>query len=636
MFNFDMKTMTKSLDMNLKSPPSFTASSPYPVTSATSANTTSTPTILNANSDPTQTHQPCTSVELTCLSPDHQSFHTLHNKDTIITQTLPLNQTNADLEDKKQTPFRTIRTKLPLHLIQILNIDEPLELLCVDNHTPTTGNLLPLLCLYTSKSVFIIQIQYKSEHQSDSSHSIGTVVSLYEPFEQYLLSHDDTQIQRVRSAPQSSQHKLLYSTICNRGAIIMLCTTTSNVDNYYESTFVLFHGWSSKSNMIGKMDGNDGGSNITIPATVHSEQTDSSPIVDMVFLPSVPRNDMSDGGMVWNSMSLLFTTENESLYVLSPIVFDNTIYPRRSVWNAIQEVQREIIRFDNLVSKSVECKRSKAALYYLKSIFELDGLDENLSQGSTRKALEQSGGYYIKSNVKHGDHATTWPIAIQGPVFVSQSDDDYEPIECLQIIPPSPTQLVGSVVGTYTITVVMGRRSSVDYVMIPSADTIVDGSHIMLPRFSFEDAEDREYLNSQVSDSGILVERVVFDDDSSQGDENDGYTQVSSESRISLLIDPFMDHTMLHFVSSNGVLTITTNAISHMEKKLSAIMEGRVDEDIKISDKVHTSAFSSIDVVGKVGGSILLNGAIISGDSQFGHVMTVALSDGKYFLTRIF
>lgn len=616
--------MTKSMDLNPTFPSPLT---PSAVDTAKSTNVTAENAIISANSAPTLTNPLSTSVELSCLSPDNQSFHTLYNKDTIVTQRLPLHQPDADLNDKKKAPFRTIKTKLPAHIMQTLRIDEPLELLCVDNHTPTSGNLLPLLCLYTSKSVFILQIEYQTDNEGDTLHTTtGTVVGLHEPFEQYLLSHDDAQIQRVRSAPQSSHHKL-YSTICNRGAIAMLCTsTTSDIDNDYESSIVLFHGWSSKSNMIGKDDGSD--LFVTVPVRIHSEQTDTSPIVDMAFLPSVARgsaDDMLSDGVIWNSMSLLLTTENESLYVVSPIVFDNTIYPKRSVLNAIQEVRREIIRFDNLVSKSVECRRSKATLHYLKTIFDLEGLDENRSQ-DTLKELEKSG-YYMKSNLKHGGHATTWPIAIQGPVFVSQSDD-YEPIECLEIIPPSPKQLVGGTVGTSTITLVIGRKSSVDYVMIPSADTVADGSCLILPRFSFEDSEDREYLNAHVSDSGILVERVVFDDDKSGGDEKDVYDPVTNESRIALLIDPFMDQTMLHFVSSKGVLTITTNAISYLEKKLSTIIEGHGNENICASDKVRTVAFSSIDVVGTVGTSALLNGVTISGDCQFGHVMTVALSNG--------
>jgi hypothetical protein len=623
MFNLsDMKSMTKSLDLNPTSKSSFTP------------NTTTGHAIIPSNSDPAQTNPPCTSVELSCLSPDNQSFHTLYNKDTIVTQRLPLNQSDADLlGDKKKIPFRTIRTKLPTHLVQALKIDEPMELLCVDNHTPTTGYLLPLLCLYTSKSVFILQIQYKTDNdETDVLYhtTTGTVIGLYEPFEQYLLLHDDAQIQRVRSAPQSTQHKL-YSTICNRGAMVMLCTsTTSNIDNDYESAIVLFHGWSSKSNRIGKDDGSE--LYVTVPVTIHSEQTDTSPIVDMAFLPSVARGSVDDAtsdGVVWNSMCLLLTTESEALYILSPIVFDNTIYPKRSVLNAIQEVQREITRFENLVSKSVECRRSKATLHYIKTIFDLDGLDENPSQ-DILKELEKSG-HYLKSHVKHGGHATNWPIAIQGPVFVSESDD-YEPIECLEIIPPSPKQLMGGSAGTNTTTLVVGRKSSVDYIMIPSADDFVNGSCLILPRFSFEDVDDREYLNSQIYNSGILVERVVFDDDDKDDvDLNDNYKQATTGLRISLLIDPFMDQTMLHFVSTKGVLTITTNAISHLEKKLSAIIEGLVYEDSCASDKVHTVAFSSIDVVGTVGASILLNGITISGDSQFGHVMTVALSDGTCF-----
>ena len=613
--------MTKTLELNPTLTSSFTPSSAVTNTNGNA--------IIPSNSDSSQTNPPCTSVELSCLSPDNQSFHTLHNKDTIVTQRLPLNQSDADLlGDKKKAPFRTIRTKLPTHLVQTLNIDEPLELLCVDNHTPTTGYLLPLLCLYTSKSVFILQIQYKTDEETDVSHTTtGTVIGLYEPFEQYLLLHDEAQIQRVRSAPQSTQHKL-YSTICNRGAVAMLCTT-SNIDNDYESAIVLFHGWSSKSNRIGKDDGSE--LCVTVPVTIHSEQTDTSPIVDMAFLPSVARGSVDDDvsdGVIWNSMCLLLTTENEALYILSPIVFDNTIYPKRSVLNAIQEVQREIARFENLVSKSVECRRSKATLHYIKTIFDLDGLDENLSQ-DILKELEKSG-HYLKSHVKHGGHATTWPIAIQGPVFVSESDD-YEPIECLEMIPPSPKQLMGGSVGTNTTTLVVGRKSSVDYIMIPSADDFVNGSCLILPRFSFEDVDDREYLNSQIYNSGILVERAVFDDgDKDNVDLNDHYKQVTTGLRISLLIDPFMDQTMLHFVSTKGVLTVTTNAISHLEQKLSAIIEGRVNEDSCASDKVHTVAFSSIDVVGAVGVSILLNGITISGDSQFGHVMTVALSDGTF------
>lgn len=617
MFNFpNIGSAVKKLELNPASP------SPHEPTSIT-------PTVLQNSSfsrsdiERSRKMSPNTRVELSCLSPDHRSFHTLHNNDTVITQSLPLNEVDANPHQqfKKKSTFRSIRTKLPSQITQVLTIDEPIELLCVDNDTPSNF-LLPLLCIYTPKSVFVIQIQYEKDYSDDSS-SIssktlkGGVISVHEPFEAYLLSREDVSIQRIRSAPQSSQRKM-HSTICNRGAMVMLCTT--EMDACYESHIVLFHGWSNKTTILKKELAND--YYITSPATVHSEQTDTSPIVDMAFSPSMTRGLSDDiyDGLFWNSSSLVLTTENGSLYILNPIVFDNTIYPKRSVWNSFQALQLEIIRTENLVSKIAECRRSKAALQYLKSLFDLD----DIYQIGSLDAFEKSG-YYIPTKLRHGGHATSWPVALQGPIYKSYMDDNYEPVECLELIPPFSDQGLESLNSLSAIGMVLGRKSSVDYIIIPSAASIIDGTHVLIPRFAFEVDEDSVHLNVIISESGILVERLIIEDGTLQEDNH--FVGRTGEERVCILIDPFMDQTMLHHVSPHGVITVTTNAISLLMKKLTDLTEGCIENDG--SDKVNTHAFSTIEINDLVRKSNPLNGVIISGDSQLGHVMVIVLSDGE-------
>ena len=90
---------------------------------------------------------------------------------------------------------------------------------------------------------------------------------------------------------------------------------------------------------------------------------------------------------------------------------------------------------------------------------------------------------------------------------------------------------------------------------------------------------------------------------------------------------------MMHHVSKKGVVTVTTNAVPLMERRLNAIANDSTSTTRSNGqgneDEIKTNAWTSISIVEGLGKA--LNGVAISGDVQFGHVLVAILSDGECF-----
>jgi hypothetical protein len=588
------------------------------------------------------------SVGLSCLSPDSSSVHSLFPNGTIVTHFLPLHETspntntttttsdeeNVNVNVNEEEPssaytyqegtltthaanknkkpvIKSVKTKLPAHIIQSLQVDPPIEIICIDNDTPTalTRNMhkrtvksLPLMCIYTLNSAFVLQITYEYSNSitpnphgygypQSQAQACGQITHFHEPFESHLTTHS-TSIAKIRPAPHSHMHNgNTYQTLCPRGAMLLLTS---------ESCLAVFHGYkdrdssSSSSSSLTPLE-------VTIAATIHEEQTDMTPIVDFGFLPSCPTNQHS----IWNAFALILTTRSGNLYALSPVIFHSTVFPRRQVLEAQEMLEKMVNKYDHSVKNGAECRRGKAALQFWKDAF-------GHSPGAR--------GSYIKANVL--DHAnqrsaTRWPMALQ-KIDADAVEDGGGNVQCMEMVFPSSVSngITGSMAG-----VALARGSSaVEYRMIPSGDNV-------LPRFGFESSEDEQCLDAIVADSAMVVERVVL------GNEEEGeHSQQVSSGSVRLLPDP-VNKTMMHHVSKKGVVTVTTNAVPLMERRLNAIANDSTSTTRSSGqgneDEIKTNAWTSISIVEGLGKA--LNGVAISGDVQFGHVLVAILSDGECF-----
>lgn len=620
------------------------------------------------------------SVSLSCLSPDAKSMHSLLGDGTILTRFLPLHDSSSSQNKQHEhdtsasnssssssagkCKCKSVTTSLPGHIIQSLNIDPPLEIICIDNDTPSKitrthdhGNdnvndnnsetheaefkALPLICIYTQSSAFVLQIQYEIHgHNTRSNNSTrnsdeptkGIIQNVHEPFEAHLTT-TSSQIRRIRPAPHSYLYNgNTFQTMCNRGAMVMLT---------YDADVVLFHGYKSDRDGNGHGHGHQDfgarGTNfnsqlqlqsqyiqqqeqmqlepcsdkLTVPARVHSEQTDMTPLVDFCFLPSSPSTQHS----IWNAMTILLSSQNGSLYALSPIVFHGTIFPTKQVEEGREFLEGIVDKYEYSASRGAECRRAKAAMQFFKDAFA--GSQSGSGSGSR---ISGNKSAYVKANIiRHARNtsATMWPVGVQ-PIYTAQGED-YNSVECMELL--SPPSASSSIVNSGMCALALAKGSSLEYMLIPAGENVI-------PRYAFEPGEDAEYLDGLVGDSAMVVEEVVF------GQDEDGVDRASivansfdGDRSVVLIQDP-VDKTMMHRVSNEGVVSVTTNVVAVLEGRLNGIMGGKSQGQGQ--DTIKTNAWSSISIV--KGSEQQLNGIVVSGDVQFGHVLVAALTDGEQCL----
>ncbi len=641
------------------------------------------------------------SLTLSCQSPDALSVHTIvSNNSSIQTQTLPLNHESS----------KTIKTDLPKWLIASLKVDPPRELICIDNDATTSSSLkklsaengqqghrisrkvsLPLLCIYTIKAVYIIQITVLPSPISDDEDSSllcfrGNIESIREPLESYLQDQNQENnfnlvIQRVRPAPYSH---LNGGTTYNaapfipRGSMAILLSSSNNqtygndgVDEMSYSQIILYHGIDNE-NQIGVRNNHDTSSkshnnNISV-STVHTFHR----IVDFCFLPSYTSSSgdqASNSSSLWNGMSIALSTRHGEIYTMTPIVFHGMAVPKHLITDAITNL-KAITNNSNITNNKLSSekenrksesnvnlqtirdggncvlqRRNAATLAYIKDVFGIID-DEQERKISCHK--KKVGPYIVTANIfNHHDKrrtAASWPIAIQGPVYTPSEACAYE-VCCMESLPspfPSSSSLDDEICCTtgYTSSLILARGKHgqcVQYVMIPSGANCV-------PRFLFESGDDCEVLNRLIDNTGTLVEEIWIEsdqeDDITVHNSDDQNIQLalleskntSDEQRrdhnIVVIIDP-IDTTMVHHVSNFGVVTITTNATKVMGHRLSQLVsEGKMS-----NEEIKTKMWSSIDILRHGDASIdyrtHVSGVCVSGDAKIGHLLVAVLSDGK-------
>ena len=604
---------------------------------------------------------------LSCLGPDGRSFHSvtatsaassyIRGSDTstvysVVTHFLPLTgATTADVADdgngggaysycepgdgrgaggtSLKRNIDVVNTVLPEDVAASLAVDPPIGLICVDNESSTGDRnvqdaararegdeeddvdveidvALPLLCLYTARSAFILQITYSARGNNrgiSPASTNGTVQLSFEPFEKHLLSaSSSTRIVTILPGPGCGyQSTLLSSDIVSRpGSMLALMAGDG------EDSLVLFHGGTSANA-------------VTVPLRRGYEDlgTDSSDfIVDVCFSSpsSAASSEVDVTTVLFPSFSVLLLSRTGCIHAASPIIFDGALYSRLAVENASQFLRDEIDRLDNndpaTPEEAVLWRRAKAAVHFI---------DEAFGTLTDRSSYVKAS---VLPSIRDGPHSSKeWPIAIQGPMLAIPDIDDVPSLNGNRgscIVPFSGTGAGSPFVSGFAVGRVISsgdggtRQPRVDIGILSAGATI-------LPRFDFESQADADCIDEMLEGVATIVEVVQFEaPDISRADD----ATKGSTSCCTILLDP-VDGSSLHHVTNCGVVMITTNAIDVVGKKVGAGEQG--DKEIS------TSAFSLLEVSGPAA----LEGVGVSGDAHLGHVLIAKSSDGKLRKTTL-
>ena len=520
--------------------------------------------------------------------------------------------------------MKQITTALPNYMLRSFVNDAPIELICVDNGMPQptpsqrcqSRASLPLLMVYTSQSAFTLQITYSTKDEDTDTKAVEGTVEVTEPFESHLLQHP-TSIQRIRAAPNGwhqGGNDSFHNVLSPRGACVLLTS---------DSQLVIYAGTGTGMGGDSDPDGSENilKSRLSTPLPQHH----AFDFWDFCFLPS-SRTCLDHG--LWNSWCIVLATNNGTLHAVSPILIEGTIVSAPQIYRALDNLTKSVRASEGggggggQVMQSCVCRRNKAALQVLKDAFDLKPSDEIVDS-------RQKGIYYFKTRVAMGQitrNATSWPISIQGPLHIPETEDNISAMECLGF---SPASSIGGkdvdIRGGVSPLVMARGLNELEVCFIPSGNSL-------LPRFAFEDVDDAQVLNDEICDMGIVIQRLILDESSngtSVEDHDSGRGLLGSAKRVVIIPDP-VDRTIIHHVSARGVATITTNVVEVKEKEM---MISLLEEDPSFTSSqprtqfnVESKAWPSIEMstVDKN-----MNGVVVSGDASLGHILVVALSDGE-------
>lgn len=313
------------------------------------------------------------SVRLSCLSPSGRAVHSIAVRNSIPyieTHSLPLVGTVEGENDVRDGSVPSVvRTQLPDQVCTALARYPAMELLCVDvdssSAAPRIGKFqkIPLLCLYTKKDVFVLELGYKP---SGASEVEGQVLSVTEPFEEVLMgTSTTTSIIRIRQAPQRHTG---YATMCPPKSMAMLAYDSMT----QEYSINLFH--ANEALVSRHFHGME-----------HlEEQTET--ITDFCFC-------QSNAFSLLSSMSVALLKGSGEVLFASPILFRGTVVPRSIVSKTLEYLQLEPAE-----EGSARRRQFLSAKRYLMDTFPDDGRSHFLTAQVRSLAFE-------------------WPVRVQGPVF---------------------------------------------------------------------------------------------------------------------------------------------------------------------------------------------------------------------------
>jgi hypothetical protein len=396
-------------------------------------------------------------IQLSCMSPDGRSVHSV-STGYIETHSLPLEGTTDDSIHRDMPVI--VRTRLPERVMTALKLDSAMELVCVEGDTMPTSpspqkQLLPLLCLYTRKSVFMIQISYP---RTTVGVVQGDIVSISEPLETTLLQSTALQIVRIRPAPQ---RYMGYACICPRASIAVLVRDAS----INEFRLILHHGNGTLTTPLEfSMEDFAGGTNN---------------VCDFCFGQS---NELA----LLATASIYLLQQGGSVLAASPILFHGAIVNVAVVNDALGYLEDLI----SLEKRDAHYRRAQAARCMLSQAF------------GTLSGKDDIDSVTAQVGVGGANHPMKWPVQLQGPVIASPIVEPDDISKALAIEVFFSMDLVGFVVARE------GNRC--DFCVTPPS--------AVLPRTTYEgidNPQDTDVLNNDLGDLGAVVEKIVVEADSS-------------------------------------------------------------------------------------------------------------------------
>lgn len=377
------------------------------------------------------------------------------------------------------------------------------------------------------------------------------VVHAEEAFDRYLAADDAITILRIRPAPQ---RRMDFATLCPRGAMAMLT----------------HHSFSNEYNIV--LQHNQEDALVSIPVSFYLEELSGrdESISDFCFA-------QSDGLSLFSTMTVLLLKGSGDVLAASPVLFDASVVHRSALNECIEYLDYQIQNLNVENPKSKQCKTGRALLT------DAFGGQDPHSNFVTARIISQA----------KARSAVTWPVQLQGPVLMlSRDNPEGSSGHAVVIENFSSSELVGVAVGCEGHAVSLG-------IMSPSC---------LLPRFSFETAEDCDELNTVLSNAGAVVQRLILNDNET------GETQQFTNQTLALVRDPLMD-SMLHYVTTKGITTLTTTAMRKVQGPASGVGK---------DGSVRSSAWTSVSVT-----SASVEGAVVGTDPKFGHALIARLSDGS-------
>lgn len=466
-----------------------------------------------------------TSVNLCCSNGDGTIIFCLGSRAAsyfIERRTLPLHDETA------AEPERQIR--LPQRIQTALSLSPPVELLYVEGDSEYS-NAAHLLCLYTQKQAFYVEVPHQQKEQAAEA-----TVDVTTAFERYFMNADyEVNIVRIRAAPQRRKD---YATLCPRGAMAML---THN-PNYNKYSLVLQHQHNQ--------------SLVTVPLMFSLEDLSGreQSITDFCFA-------RSEGLALLSSLTVLLLKGSGEVLSASPILFDGCVVARTKLQESLEFLDYQIQTLNAHATSSgdiAKCNQCKVAKAVLRSAFGSAEDTGSKSHFRTAKVL-------VEATM---DSPVTWAVQIQGPFLAMPRDHHSEgaPTHAVVIEPVTASELIGFAVG--------GEGNTIDLGMVPPS--------CLLPRFTKESDEDGYELDDALGAAGVIAQRVLLSDDGPSSSSG-----LSSNRSIALVPDSIMD-SMIHYVTPSAVMTINTNAVRHVLHKVQGGNTAKLDSVPK------TSAWSSI------------------------------------------
>lgn len=401
-----------------------------------------------------------------------------------------------------------VRTELPLAIQNALEIDPPIEILCVegDSKRPAMSEqerLMPRLILYTRKASFLVSIVYNCNDDDHGDVVVveGEVASSEEPLERYLSEAYglETSIVRIRSAPQCRSG---YTTIAPATCFAALLENRAT----NEFTLVLHHG-----NGL-----------ITEPLQFGVEYGLEATEQFTDFCFAKPCGELS----LFPSLSIVLLKGSGEVFTASPIVFDGSVTTKAIVQEGHEYLQLQMDRCSD--RNTAKWRRCKAASRFLIDVFDKSENKNNFCTASVLFSTEQS--------------ASNWPVKLQGPLLGRNDSLQNSFISCVIENFGSSDYLVGLAIGKVA--------GEVDFAALSPT--------CLLPRFAYESMEDSHPLDDSLPKQCSMLARAEL-----------SLTAVSTKdlSSVSIVQDPVVD-TLLHYATQDSVCTISTNALRVANRKI--------------------------------------------------------------------